>query len=51
MGKPMTGFFEVSRTVALHSAIDDIVLLATGSEDGEWEGKVRYLPHPRGSTT
>jgi hypothetical protein len=43
-GKPMPGVFEVSRTVALRSAIDDIVLLATCSEDGEWEGQVRYLP-------
>jgi hypothetical protein len=43
-GKPMPGVFEVSRSVALRSAIDDILLLATCSEDGEWEGQVRYLP-------
>ena len=43
-GKPMPGVFELSLTVALRSAIDDIVLLATCSEDGEWEGQVRYLP-------
>jgi len=31
-GKPMPGVFEVPRTVAVRSAIDDIVLLATSSE-------------------
>lgn len=43
-GKPMPGVFEVGRTVALRSAIDDILLLATCSVEGEWEGQVRYLP-------
>ena len=43
-GKPMPGVFEVGRTLALRSAIEDIVLLATCSVDGEWEGQVRYLP-------
>jgi Domain of unknown function (DUF5615) len=43
-GKPMPGVFEVGRTVALRSAIDDIVLLATCSEDGEWDGQAHYLP-------
>jgi hypothetical protein len=43
-GKPMPGVFEVGRTVAVRSAIDDIVLLATCSKDGEWEGQVHYLP-------
>jgi hypothetical protein len=43
-GKPMPGVFEVGRTVALRSAIEDILLLASCSVDGEWEGQVRYLP-------
>ena len=43
-GKPMPGVFEVGRTLALRSAIEDIVRLATCSVDGEWEGQVRYLP-------
>ena len=43
-GKPMPGVFGVGRTVSLRSAIDDIVILATCSEDGEWEGQVQYLP-------
>ena len=25
-------------------AIDEVVLLATASLEGEWEGQVRYLP-------
>jgi predicted nuclease of predicted toxin-antitoxin system len=43
-GKPMPGVFEVSATVCLRSAIDDIVLLAICSKHGEWEAQVRYLP-------
>ena len=42
--KPMPGVFEVGRTVTLRVAIEDILLLATYSVDGEWEGQVRYLP-------
>jgi hypothetical protein len=40
----MPGVFEVARSVALRAAIDDILLLATCSKDGEWEGQVQYLP-------
>lgn len=43
-GLPMPGVFEVSRTVPISIAIDDILLLAECSEEGEWEGQVRYLP-------
>lgn len=43
-GKPMPSIFEVGRTLAVRSAIDDIVLLANCSEDGEWKGQVYYLP-------
>ncbi|WP_462322970.1 DUF5615 family PIN-like protein [Halochromatium sp.] len=42
--KPMPRIFEVARTVALRSAIEDILLLAACSVDGEWEGQVRYFP-------
>ncbi len=42
--KPMPGVFEVSRQVPLRTAIDEIILLAECSEEGEWEGQVRYLP-------
>lgn len=42
--EPMPGVFEVSRKVAIGSAIEDILLLAEYSLEGEWEGQVRYLP-------
>lgn len=43
-GKAMPGVFEVSQTVSMSMAIDDILLLAECSKEGEWEGQVRYLP-------
>jgi hypothetical protein len=43
-GKPMPGVFEVSRSVSISSAIEDILLLAECSLEDEWEGQVRYLP-------
>ena len=43
-GKPMPGVFEIGRTVPIGRAIEDVLLLAECSLDGEWEGQVRYLP-------
>lgn len=43
-GEMMSGVFEVSRSVSVAVAIEDILLLAEGSQEGEWEGQVRYLP-------
>lgn len=43
-GKPMPGVFEVSRAVPIGVAIEDILLIAESSLEGEWEGQVRYLP-------
>lgn len=43
-GKPMPGVFEVGRGVPIGRAIEDILLLAEYSLDGEWEGHVTYLP-------
>ena len=40
----MPGVFEVSSKVTIGEAIDDILLLAECSVEGEWEGQVRYLP-------
>ena len=42
--KRMPGVIEVSRSVPLGVAIDDILLLAEASYDGEWEGQILYLP-------
>ena len=43
-GKLMPGVFEVSRTVPVDLAIEEILLIAECSLEGEWEGQVRYLP-------
>jgi hypothetical protein len=43
-GKSMPGVFEVSHAVPIGTAIEDILLLAECSFEGEWEGQVRYLP-------
>ncbi len=40
----MPGVFEIGYAVPVGLAIEDILLLAEGSLDGEWEGQVRYLP-------
>lgn len=44
VGKSMPGLFEVSRSVPIGFAIEHIVLIATCSIEGEWEGRVMYLP-------
>lgn len=43
-GDRMPGVFEVSRSVSIRMATDDIILLTECSIPGEWEGQVRYLP-------
>ena len=43
-GQSMPGVFEVSRDVPIGRAIEDILLVAECSLEGEWEGQVRYLP-------
>ncbi len=40
----MPGVFEVGRSVSIRTAIEDILLIAETSLEGEWEGQVRYLP-------
>jgi hypothetical protein len=41
---PMPGIFEIKRSVPLGVAIDDILMLAECSLEGEWEGQIRYIP-------
>lgn len=41
---PMPGVLEVSRTVSIGQAIEDILLLVECSLNGEWEGQILYLP-------
>jgi predicted nuclease of predicted toxin-antitoxin system len=43
-GKPMLGVFEVSRRVSVGAAINDLLLLVECSQEGEWEGRICFLP-------
>jgi hypothetical protein len=43
-GQPMPGVFEVPSVARIGQAIDDLILLAECSFEGEWEGHVRFLP-------
>ena len=43
-GRPMPGVFEVRSVAAIGQAIDDLILLAECSFEGEWEAQVRFLP-------
>ena len=42
--QPMPGVFEVKSVAPVGQAIDNLVLLAECSVDGEWEGQVCFLP-------
>ena len=44
VGNPMPGVFEVPRSLPIGAAVEDLLLLAECSLEGEWEGQVRYLP-------
>jgi hypothetical protein len=44
IGKAMPGVFEVGRDLAIGVVIEDLLLLAERSLDGEWESQIRYLP-------
>ncbi|MCA1592751.1 MAG: DUF5615 family PIN-like protein [Acidobacteria bacterium] len=43
-GSPMPGVFEVGQQIPIGQAIEEILLIATYSLEGEWEGQVRFLP-------
>src|SRR4051812_12626324 len=43
LGLSMPGVFEITRKVPIGQVIEDILLLAECSLNGEWEGQVRYL--------
>ena len=43
-GQPMPGVFEVASVASVGQAIDDLILLAECSLEGEWDGQVRFLP-------
>ena len=43
-GQPMPGVVEVSSTGSIGRAIEDLLIFADCSRDGEWEGRVIFLP-------
>lgn len=43
-GRPMPGVFVSDSTCPVSRVIEDILLLAEASADGEWEGQILYLP-------
>ncbi len=43
-GQRMPGVFETGRRVPVGQVIEELLILAECSEEGEWEGQVRYLP-------
>ena len=43
-GLSMPGVIAVSQLLPLRTAIEELILLAECSLDGEWEGQVRRLP-------
>lgn len=43
-GQRMAGVVVASRRLPQAQAIDDLLLLAECSREGEWEGRVIYLP-------
>jgi hypothetical protein len=43
-GQPMPGVFAMSSRAPIGQTIQDLVLLAECSVDGEWEGRVLFLP-------
>jgi len=42
--EPAPGIFAVGRAVPIAAAIEDIMILAECSMEGEWEGLILYLP-------
>lgn len=43
-GLPMPGVVEVSLRLPIGRAVDDLLILAEASSEGEWEGQVQYVP-------
>ena len=43
-GQSMPGVFEVSRSIAIGQAIEELLLLVECSLEGEWDGQIIYLP-------
>lgn len=44
LGLKMPGVIEVPTWLQMGQVIDELLLLASASHDGEWEGQVIFLP-------
>ena len=44
VGLSMPGVFVVPQSLPIAQAIDEVLLVAECSVEGEWEGQVRFLP-------
>lgn len=42
--EPMPGVFEIKTNLPIGKIIEDILVLVEASIEGEWEGRVEYLP-------
>jgi hypothetical protein len=40
----MPGVFEITRGPSVREAIEELLIVAQCSVEGEWEGQVRHLP-------
>jgi hypothetical protein len=43
-GQPMPGVVEVNPAFSVGRVIDDLLILAECSREGEWEGRILFLP-------
>jgi hypothetical protein len=43
-GQPMPGVFVARESLPIGRVIDDLLILVECSQEGEWQGQVRYLP-------
>jgi Domain of unknown function (DUF5615) len=43
-GLPMPGVFEISSTLSIGMALEELILVVECSTLGEWNGRVTYLP-------
>ena len=43
-GRSMPGLVQIPTRLPIGRAVDDLLILATASQPGEWEGQVVYLP-------
>lgn len=43
-GQPMPGVFVVHQGTSIGPIVDDLLLAAGASIEGEWDGQIRYLP-------